>query len=379
MAGFFAFPARRSVVLLALALSFLLVACGGGETTAPLTAPDEVLAESTATPSATPLPEPTTTPTPMPTETPTETPQPTATPEVGAQEDNRWWDGVAWQELPEGWQVSVMEDGQMQATDATGEVYSYVGDEWLSKAQVETQKVVEYVEANSEVINQVAMDWITLRATKGLQEAIRSRLPQDEQHFESPLFAIVTDVERFEALVNTMSIEVVGYEQKVSLGDRSEVERVEFVFMSGSDKPDFNLPVFVGHSAVTLTQFGAYKSEGAVYVMMKLGKYLSTKESFNRSNHDDGQFFIDGVIGGLWKLTKTFADIGTFTEKFSYNSSYDNYNPGLMLNRTWLVHMVAVRPERNVRGDFYANSGFYKDFRDWIPSQFQSIIDEMNW
>jgi len=243
----------------------------------------------------------------------------------------------------------------------------------------EAQKVVEYVEANSVVINQVPMDRITLRATHKLQSAVSSGLPPEERHFENPLFAIVTDVERLEALLNTMSIEVVGHEGMVSLGDTSAVERIEFVFMSGNEEPGFRLPTNYGHSAVTETQFGAYKSGNTVYVVMKLGDYLSTEGSFNRSDGEEVQFFIDGVISGLRLLTKSQIDISTFTNQFLYDSSYDNYHPGLMENRTWLIHMVALRPVRIESGDLYANSGFYKDYEDWVPLEFRPIIEALNW
>ncbi len=244
----------------------------------------------------------------------------------------------------------------------------------------EAQKVVEYVEANSVVINQVPMDRITLRATHKLQSAVSSGLPPEERHFENPLFAIVTDVERLEALLNTMSIEVVGHEGMVSLGDTSAVERIEFVFMSGNEEPGFRLPINFGHSAVTETQFGAYKSGNTVYVVMKLGDYLSTNEGFSRAENEEGQFFIDGVINGLWKLSKTSVDIGTFSEKFRYDSKYDSHNKLLMNERTWVVVLYAVHPERLKSGrEHYTNSNFFEDYVEWIPPEFQPIIEALNW
>jgi hypothetical protein len=177
-----------------------------------------------------------------------------------------------------------------------------------------------------------------------------------------------------------LSIDVVGEEQKVSLGDRSQVERVEFVFMSGNEELGFRLPVNYGHSTVTETQFGAYKSGMTVYLVMKLGDYISAGESYSRADREEGQFFIDGVVNGLWKLTNSNQDIGVFSEKFRYDSAYDANNQALMKDKTWLVAMYAVRPERLSSGrEHYTKSNFFQDFVEWIPPEFQPIIEELNW
>lgn len=122
--------------LIAFALFLTIIssaACGGADTI-----PAEPAIQPTDAPPATPTTAPTATlePTPTPTAEPTSTPEPTPMPELGQMNDaNQWWDGAGWQSIPEGWQVSVGDDGVVKAVDADGVEYVYEVNGWIKASE----------------------------------------------------------------------------------------------------------------------------------------------------------------------------------------------------------------------------------------------------
>lgn len=111
-----------------------LVACAGQP--AEVQSTSAIVADVSPTLPPTDTPAPTYTPQPTITPEPTQTSEPTPLPEFGATNDaNQWWDGAGWQGVPEGFQVSVGDDGVVKAVDAEGVEYIYENNVWIKASE----------------------------------------------------------------------------------------------------------------------------------------------------------------------------------------------------------------------------------------------------
>jgi len=313
----------------------------------------------------------------MATEVPTETPEPTAEPtatpepEMGMQnEQGQWWDGAGWQSLPEGegWQVEVLEDGQVQATDTSGANYTWVEGKWLTEAQIETQKVVEYVAANSEVINRVPMEHVEFRASEALQRQIYDRLPADlqTQLGEHPLYMMVWNAPKMQEVLSGLSIEVEGYKDKLSLADHKLV----VTFMNfNEDIEGVWLDHFHGGASDSFV-YGAYLDEttGEIHLVMRTARFTSVGYRYDQIS--EGAIIGQGAIPAI-ALLAGFNDAGgVLGSRLSEDTSFDDSNIAEEQGVTWFLHAGVGNPYREYAID-YANIGYYQILYEegWIPEE----------
>lgn len=288
--------------------------------------------------------------------------------EWGEVRDGLFWDGTAWQALPagEGWSVAIGESGQVQATNAQGESSFYQSGERLTSAQIETRKVVEYVAANSEVINHVPMNTIEFRASKRLQQAISERLPKDLQEAlgENPLYMMVWNPGKLEQILGELRIEAVGYEEKISLSDY----KVMFTFLSNDEEiPEVFLDYFIG-GASDGYRFNAFFDGKTVHLLLRTARYMST--GYNYDHRDEIGIAFDGLMSALAQVSGNKIS-PSFQLKFSEDTIYDDNNfyveeRGI----TWLLHPGVGNPYRGT-GKNYANMDYYNELynQGWIPPE----------
>lgn len=363
--------ARRVAALAALiaALVCLLIACGGVApqvSTPPAvatTAPVPTTPPATATATATAEPSPTATFTPEP----TPTTEPTPTPEFGAQNDQyQWWDGSVWQALPagEGWSVATGENGQVVATNRQGETAYYANGEWLSKAQIETRKVVEYSNTHASEIHELPLGSMSFRATEMLQAAIHSRLPESLQALgPNPLFIVVPDPERLRGVLDSISIDIEGEKDRVSLRGQNVV----FTFLSANEKIEgVQLRHTYGVNVNAQYAFGAFRAEdGTIYVVSRVGESLSRTYTYDR--YSEWQLLFDAFIGSLETLAGKGNDGVRFQAKFVFED-YDKY-PGS--ERIWMMVPCVVQLDHDGQGKYIVDWGILTP--EWIPDEYEHL------
>jgi hypothetical protein len=359
--------------------ALLIAACAGPEVIVPAmpvpttTAIAENVSQPTPLPSLTPEPSPTATSVPTP--EPTVTLEPTPVPVVGEiNEQHQWWDGASWQELPEteGEVQIELADGQVRAIDEQGTVYHNVGGEWLTESQVEAQKVARYVMEETEPINHVAMSRLEFRASDRLQGAIWERLPADvQERSPKPLFLIVPDVEKLQAVIDGLSLHVVGQEEKVPLADKNVV----FTFLS-ADEDEFDLPYYGGWNTLVTYGWGAFKGKDeVVYIVIQTAPYVSTVYSYD--DLLEWHMVFEGVFLGLQKLAtaQTYLPGNTvkvFQRRFFFDSEYDNEWLGNGKNHTSMLFPIVGQP---TRGDGFLLLRLLQDHVEWIPEEHLWILN----
>ncbi len=318
-----------------LLLTVFLAACAGPQPTTAITATStaetaELIFPPTPTPRASPPTlAPTATLVPQPTLEPTLTPEPTETP------------------TPE-------------------------PTETPDPAVVESQRVAEYVEANTEPINRVEMPLLEFRASDQLQEAIWDRLPDDVQALgDKPLYMMVYDVEKLTEVIGNLSIHVAGHEDKVPLADK----KVVFTFLSGREEiPEVFLPYYVANQSDGY-RYGAFEGgDGEIHVVIELASSISF--TYKYDSFHEWQIMSEGVVLGLNQLSgNQDRDVVRFGKRFYIDTPYDDFShPEDTRGITWLMHPSVGYGLRHELNSGYLSPGYYKMMGEWIPEEYRGQI-----
>lgn len=269
-------------------------------------------------------------------------------------------------------------NGRVEATDASGQVFWFENGRFVNEALLaaeasaaEARRVAEYVEANTEPINRVEMPLLEFRASDRLQEVIKDKLPDDLQALgDEPLYMIVPDPERLRAVIDGLSIHVVGKEDKVPLAGRN----VEFVFLS-ADENEFDLPYYQGWSASVTFKYGAYQAEdGTVQIVIQTAPLVSTSYAYD-ANEMETEMVWGGVLVGLQILTEgqlsilNPSNVSNFQRRFSYDSEWDDNFLGLSKNSTSMMWPYVVQSRSPVD-----KTEFFQDLIEWLPPEYLHLI-----
>ena len=298
--------------------------------------------------------------------------------EIGQMRDGHWWDGTGWQALPgEGWQVSVAEDGTVRATDANGVEYSSVEGSWLTKALVETTKAVEYVERERVSLhpNHESISGIRISASETMQTIANSSLPEEFKAMGShPMFVVAPDPAQLREAIDACSVYVSGESEKIALEGR----KVEIFFQAEGEDSGIRF-THVDSGGSQSWKFGAFKKDdGSVLVVAQVPEYLSSPHS--SSEMDVMQLMFEGVIQGLGELSiKPELDWRVNERPWWYDSHYDDSNPLLAEDRTFLLLFYLARPTPISSGKLYGSSDFFSDYEEWLPEEYRDHILSLNW
>lgn len=316
-----------------LLLTVFLSACAGPQPTTAITATStaetaELIFPPTPTPRAsTPTFTPTATLVPQPTLEPTLTPEPTETP------------------TPE-------------------------PTETPDPVTAEAQKVVEYVEAHGSPIHLAQIPGMRLEATEQLQQAIWNRIPKELQELgPNPLFLIIPDADRLRAVIDTLSIQVEGHENKVPLAGREVV----FTFMSVNEEvPDVMLPLYYGQGNGSY-RIGAYEaSDDSIRIVVRTSNQVSTSYSYEK--YPEWELVNDGFIYGLYVLSGSARQAPDFQNDFSYDAvEYDHLFPGNAQNKTKMTFPAAAEIDHDGQGRYLFTIGFVDGYRSQIPAEYQEV------
>lgn len=234
----------------------------------------------------------------------------------------------------------------------------------------EAQKVVEYVEAHGSPIHLAQIPGMRLEATEQLQQAIWNRIPKELQELgPNPLFLIIPDADRLRAVIDTLSIQVEGHENKVPLAGREVV----FTFMSATEEvPDVMLPLYYGQGNGSY-RIGAYEaSDGSIRIVVRTSNQLST--SYSHEKYAEWELLNDAFIYGLFVLSESAKQAPDFQTDFYYDADeYDHLFSGNIQNTTTMVHPIVAKIYHHGSGRTYFDSGYVDGYRGQIPAEYQEV------
>ena len=268
-------------------------------------------------------------------------------------------------------------NGRVEATDANGQVFWFEEGRFVNEALLaaeataaEAQKVAEYVEANGAPIHLATIPGMRLEATEQLQQAIWNRIPKELQELgPNPLFLIIPDADRLRAVIDTLSIQVEGHENKVPLAGREVV----FTFMSVNEEvPDVMLPLFYGMGNGAY-RIGAYEApDGSIRIVVRTSNQVSTSYSYEK--YPEWELVNDGFIYGLFVLSGSAKQAPDFQNDFSYDAvEYDHLFPGNAQNKTKMTFPVAAKIDHDGQGQYLFTIGFVDEYRDQLPPEYQEV------
>ena len=264
--------------------------------------------------------------------------------------------------------------GRVIITDDQGTVFwlnegRFVNDALLKAEAIaaEAQKVVEYVEANSEVINRVPMEHVEFRATDALQRQIYDRLPTELQTKlgDKPLYMMVWNASKMQEVLSGLSIEVEGYKDRLSLADHKLV----VTFMNFNEGIEgVTLHHFHGGASDAFV-YGAYLDEetGTIHLAMRAARFASA--GFHDSNQEEFAYVGQGLIPAIAELAG--IDDGFLLNNFYEDTAYDDYSTfDDIKGMTWYLHPGVGNPYGGF-GINYLNMEYYRLLHEqgWIPPE----------